>query len=216
MADLTTLETRLRTLLDDPAGQRYSSTVVTAAFSHALTELNLRQPRLIESEFTVAIPGRDQPLAGLNKCFYLLHLVRLDESSSQMLEPETCFTYQLVNGIPVLHFRTEHIPQTGEQYKVCYASAHTLAGLEGASLTTLPAELENALVEGAAGQACALRAGSLLEAYGSRGEECAALLTLADYWHSIFLRSLAGARVIQEFGFPPGFILDQWDGRQVA
>ena len=42
MADLTTLETRLRTLLDDPAGQRYSSTVVTAAFSHALTELNLR------------------------------------------------------------------------------------------------------------------------------------------------------------------------------
>jgi hypothetical protein len=37
-----------------------------------------------------------------------------------------------------------------------------------------PAELENALVEGATGQACALRAGSLLEAYGSRGEECAA------------------------------------------
>ncbi|HOV06125.1 MAG TPA: hypothetical protein PLV27_02575 [Anaerolineaceae bacterium] len=215
MADLTALETRLRSLLDDPASLRFSSTLLATAFSHALTEINHRQPRLMDSEFTVTLPGREQALSGLNECFYLLHLARLDETSHQKLEPETCFTYQLLGGIPVLHFRSEYIPQAGDRFTVCYASAHTLAGLDGASLTTLPAELENALVEGAAGQACALRAGSLLEAYGSRGEECAALLKLADYWHSVFLRSLAGLRVIQEFGFPPGFVLDPWESRRI-
>ncbi len=131
----------------------------------------------MDSEFTVTLPGREQALSGLNECFYLLHLARLDETSHQKLEPETCFTYQLLGGIPVLHFRSEYIPQAGDRFTVCYASAHTLAGLDGASLTTLPAGWKTRWWRGG-WSGLRARAGSLLEALRTAARNCR-LLKLA-------------------------------------
>jgi hypothetical protein len=56
-----------------------------------------------------------------------------------------------------------------------------------------------------------LRAGSLVEAYGSRPAEVAQLLETSRLWMELFSRGLDGLKVLQDFGYPPGFALDGWD-----
>jgi hypothetical protein len=67
------------------------------------------------------------------------------------------------------------------------------------------------LVSGAAGEACLLRASGLAESYGTRPEEVTRLLEIGQLRLDAFDKTLSGLKVLQEFGFPPGFALDKWD-----
>ena len=117
-------------------------------------------------------------------------------------------------GVPTLHFFGDVIPQAGETLQVTYAAVNTIEGLDNAVSTTLPAVCEPALVNGAAACASALRAASLLEAYGSRPEESARLLETSRTGMEQFNHMLDGLKMLQEFGYPPGFALDAWDNRR--
>jgi len=101
---------------------------------------------------------------------------------------------------------------------VHYAAAHTIEGLDGASSTSLPEICEPALVNGAAGSAYALRAASLVESYGTRAEDAGRLMETSRLFMEHFDQMLKGLKLLQEFGFPPGFALDAWDanGRKYA
>jgi hypothetical protein len=66
-------------------------------------------------------------------------------------------------------------------------------------------------VNGSAGYACLLRAGSVVEAFNVRPGEAASLLETGHLWLDIFERALGGLKVLQEFGYPFGFALDPWD-----
>ncbi|KAF0112241.1 MAG: hypothetical protein FD147_302 [Chloroflexi bacterium] len=132
-------------------------------------------------------------------------------ASAREMEPETQFSYSLQSGLPELHFSGLEIPQAGERITVRYAAQNTLGGLDSAEITSLPPAAESALVNGASGYACLLRAANIADVYGSRPGESARLLETGRLHLELFERTLNGLKVMQEFGFPVGFALDEWD-----
>lgn len=213
MTKLDDINTQVRVLLDDSAAARYSADLLNLALGQALEEINQRVPRILSAEHTVTLAGRDQPLPALSGCRYLINLTRtLADGSSRALEPESGFTYVLSGGVPTLHFLGNTLPAEGEQFYVEYCAGYTIEGYNGETATSLPEELEHALIEGSAARACILRAGSLAEGYGRRGDESARLMEIGRRWEQSFARALDGFKTLQEFGFPPGFPLDRWDG----
>ena len=132
-------------------------------------------------------------------------------AGTRELQPETCFTYLLLEGTPTLHFLGGYIPAAGDCLTIHYTTGYAIEGLDEELSSTLPEALEGALVDGAAAQACLLRAGSLVGRYGSDPRESARLMGISQLWRATFERTLNGLKVMQEFGFPPGFALDHWD-----
>ena len=214
MSDLSALISRVRQLLNDPELKRFSDDVLACAIRQALELIDARLPQTVVAEITVATSGCDQTLADLTGCLYLVSVVYpFPSPADRELKPETHFTYHMEGGIPTLHFHGGIFPQAGEVLQVQYAAANAIEGLDGAVFTTLPAVCEPALVNGAAACAYSLRAASLLEAYGSRPEESARLLETSRVGMELFNHMLDGLRMLQEFGYPPGFPLDAWDNR---
>ena len=215
MTNIASLVARVRQLLNDPELKRFSDDVLTCAIRQALELIDVRLPQTVTTAITIASSGRDQTLDDLTGCLYLVSVVYpFPSPADRELEPETHFTYRMEGGIPTLHFHGDIIPQAGEVLQVQYATANAIEGLDGAASTTLPAVCEPALVNGAAACACSLRAASLLESYGSRPEESARLLETSRAGMEQFNHMLDGLKLLQEFGYPPGFPLDAWDNRR--
>lgn len=213
MTKLDDINTQIRVLMDDSAAARFSDNLLNLALAQALEEIHQRVPRILSAEHTVTTAGRDQPLPALSGCRYLVSVTMIPvDGTSRALEPESGFTYTLNDGTPTLHFLGSAIPAAGEWLNVEYCATYTIEGYAGANATTLPFSLESALVEGSAARACILRAGSLVEGYGRRGDESARLMEIGRRWEQSFTRALNGLKTLQEFGFPPGFPLDRWDG----
>lgn len=211
MSTLTSLAASVRQLLNDPLEKRFSADLLTCAIRQALQSFDLHLPQTLVATVTIASSGRSQTLTGITGCLYLLNLVSPAAPSQSRLEPETHFSYRVTAGVPSLHFHGEFIPQPGDVLEVHYAAANTIEGLDGAAATTLPAVSEPAFTAGAAAAACSLRAGSLAESYGARPEDAARLLETSRSWQQRFEHMLTGLKVLQEFGYPPGFALDAWD-----
>lgn len=215
MTKLEDINARVRQQLDDPDARRFSDDLLLAALRQSLEQVTLALPRSCTFSWTVAAAGRDQVLTGLSGCLFITRItLNPNGTTGQELQPESGFTYSLRDGIPGLHFHGTCIPQAGDSLSVEYAAGYLIEGLDGSTSTTLPAACEAAVVSGTAAYACYLRAGSLLESYGVRDGESARLAAIGDLWQKVFERSLRGLKVMQEFGFPPGFPLDQWDERR--
>ena len=208
--------TRLREVLSDPLGTRFPDAMLEEAVRQALREVDGTLPRVIEDEMTISSSGRDQPLPGLVDPLYLISLSLPAGDESCALEPEVGFTYRISGGQGVVHFVGGLVPQTGQILKVTYASRHTLNGLDAALVTTLPEALITAVVNGAAGHACLLRAHSLHGVSGVKPGEIGQLLQIAQLRLDLFQKNLNEQKVYQEFGFPPGFALDPWDKNREA
>ena len=161
---------------------------------------------------TVTSAGREQALTGITGCLYLVSLTWPGgDGYLHELAPDQQFTYYLKDGTPTLYFTGSDYPHESDTLTVHYATPYTISGLDGASETTLPASCESALVTGTAGKASLLRAGGLIERYGAHPGESARLMEISRLWLNNFFHALDGLKVMQEFGFPPGFALDLWD-----
>jgi len=203
--------TRLREVLSDPSSVRFPDVMLEEAVRQALREVDGILPQVVENEISIAASGRDQPLPGLVDPLYLISVSLPVGDETCALEPEVGFTYRMSGGQWVVHFIGGLLPQPGQILKVTYASRHTLSGLDSVSTTTLPEGLITALVNGAAGHACLLRAHALNGVNGVKPGEIGQLLQIAQLHLDLFQKNLNDQKVYQEFGFPPGFTLDQWD-----
>jgi hypothetical protein len=212
MTTLTEIQTRVSQVLEDPSGTRFSTVLLTEAVRLALNTIDQRAPRLLTTEITVTAGGRDQLLPALEDCLYLvnLSLFRANRTLSEM-EPEGEFAYQFEGDQIHLHFSGKRYPKTGEGLRITYAACNRLGGLDGAVSTTLPGAYESPLVTGAAGHACLLHTARLAGTYGSQPEEASRLLAIGQLHLGEFEQVLSSLKVLQEFGFPPGFALDSWD-----
>lgn len=207
MSKFTDLETRIRAVLEDQDTLRFSDALLAAALRRALDDVDLQLPNIAELEITATTTNRDLALSSLTGCRYIIDIAIDDH----LLEPEAHFTYFLKDGVPTLHFNGSYVLQAGDILRVRYACGYTIEGFEGEESTTLPAAFESALVNGTAAEACFLRAGSLAERYGTRPTDPGRLMEIGHLWRQIFVRSLSGLKAVQDFGFPPGFALDEWD-----
>ena len=208
MTNIVTIKARLRSLLEDNDAQRFSDELLSAALHQALEEINQRLPRILNTEVALTEDGRDQTLSTISGCRYLISLTLLQANgAARELAAGCSFTYRLQDGTPALHFLGSAIPRAGDRLHLSYASGYTIAGFEDQALTTLPEMLTMALVSGAAAHACLLRAGSLVERYGSNPKDSARMLEIGKLWRGTFERDLNGVKTLQEFGYPPGFVL---------
>lgn len=212
MTTLAAIQTRTAQVLQDNSNTRFSASLLEEAVRLALTTFDQRLPRVTSCDLTAAVDGRDQTFTMPDGFLYLVgaRFVR-EQKSGRELEPGEGFTYQVEDGKICLHFCGRRIPRVGDTLRVSYAACYTLAGLDDAAATTLPARYESALVTGAAGHACLLRATALIEAYGPRTEEVTRLMEVSRLHLLEFSQTLGQLKSIQEFGFPAGFPLDAED-----
>jgi hypothetical protein len=211
MLDLPATQNRVRAMLDDPSGGRFSDTLLETAIRHALAGVDVRLPQVVRLDVAVQISGRDQTLQGLAGCRHLVELLLVGENTLDTRGEPAEYTYTLTGETLDLHFSGGRVPQNGERMKLTYAARHTLAGLDSALTTSLPDAAEVALDYGSAGHACLLRSASMAESYAARPGESSRLLDQAKIWLERFDHALVALAAFQEFGFPPGFNLDVWD-----
>lgn len=213
MITLNALNPRILQVLQDPTGKRYDEPTLAEAVRQALDLINQRLPNIVTSDFTVTTAGRSQALTGLENCLYLVSLCVNPGEVPSELEPENGFSYRFQNGVPTLYFPGVTYPQVRDVLRATCALPHTLSGLDSATQTTLPPACVNALVDGAGGQACLMRAACLTEAYGARTVEVTRLFELSRSLMERFDQSLSQFKTLQTFGFPPGFTLDADDSQ---
>jgi hypothetical protein len=212
MTTLTDIQTRMAQVLQDTGNTRFSAAVLEEAVRLALSTLDQRLPQVTAAELTVEMSGRDQLFPALSGCLYIVSVNFIKgQASGHELEPGGEFTYQFEGDQMRLHFAGRRIPAIGDKLRVNYAVRYTLDGLDAATETTVPANLESPLVSGAAGHACLLRATRLSETYGTHPIEVTRLMEISRLRLEEFSAAIGNLKTLQEFGFPPGVYLDKDD-----
>jgi hypothetical protein len=160
---LTTLTTKLQALLMD-GGTLFTSTTCTAAIRQALGQLNLRMPihagTLIDTvdgqyeyELTAALAGAT-PLT-------VTDVLLSDPSGGEYHVPLT-FEHYIEDERWFIRLET---PQAGSgQLIVRFSQAHTINGLDSETESTLSAQADVVLLDGAAAQACTIASAGKVEA----------------------------------------------------
>lgn len=214
MTKLEDLKARVRAVLEDPASSRFSSSLLDAAFRQSLDRMDQHLPSIAETNVTAAASGCEIPLSSLTNCHCIIDVIlQGQDPTSRILEPDLHFTCFIKDGIPTLYFNGKYIPQAGDTLVIRYASGYIIEGLAGELSTTLPETFESTLVSGAAAEACFLRAAATAEQYGIHPAETSRLMEIGHLWRENFIHALSGLKTLQDFGFPTGFALDRWDGR---
>lgn len=209
-ATFSDIQNRITQVLEDPAGTRFSAGLLQEAVRLALATLDQRLPRVLTAEISPGEDGRELNLPAPANCLYLISLsMNHGSHTHKEMEPEVEFSYQFEEGLLLLHFSGRRSPKSGDVLHLTYAASHRLQGLDGEEITTLPAAYESILVNGAAGHACLLRATLLTETYGTRPNEVSRLLQISRLRLDEFNRTLSNLKIIQAFGFPPGFALNE-------
>lgn len=211
MQTLASIKERVRLILGDAAGDRFGEDLLDCAIRQALTRVDERLPLVRMSELVISTPGRDQTLEGLDNPLYLVKVMRLAGADGIEEEIRGGYTYTLNGSTGNLHFGGVDFPAVGEMMQITYAAANTLSGLEDVETTSLPESAASALEMLAAGMACLLRAAAVAESYGARAGESARMVEQSRLWMELANQNLEKLTSLQEFAFPAGFALDEWD-----
>ena len=214
MSDYSTIKSRALQLLGDPDGIRYDDATLQESLRQALSAYTRSCPQVRSQVLTLAADGHEQSLEGLaSPPLFLLEVIHpyLNGSTDIRHSRPPC-TLAYVDGTAWLRFPLESTPQAGEQVRVGYAAAHTLAGLDDAGTTSIPASHEGMLALGAAVFASLQRVHQTAGSYGIQEAEPNRLRELASSYLERFNLALLSLRTAQSLqGFPPGFKLDEWD-----
>lgn len=215
MADITTLLTRIRTMLQDPPGQFWGDAELESAIESALELINAAAP--LEDTLTLAVEtsGRDLPLANIPA------LRRVTEAwwpydsarpgGEQPANQVRGWRLVYRSRAPYLRITTTTgRPQPGDEVRIGVTCGHTVEGLAGAAATSLPTALESLLAAGAAGLAAssAVIDHSLPVPWEQAAKWAGTWLALFDQGLERLARS--GSRSLGE-PWGPGWILDGWD-----
>lgn len=205
MIDLASIQNRVRQILDDEAASRFSDELLDNAIRMALQRIDEKIPLVRSVDHPVTSSGRDQVVNGLLRPLFVIR-IRLNQ------EPiRSGYVYTLTGESAALHFAGSRFPQSGETLQVEYGAQNTLAGLDGSTASSLPEAAATALESGAAGYACLWRAASVAEAYGARPGESARLAEQGRLWLATSVELIGKLHSLQDFSYPVGFALDEWD-----
>ena len=144
----------LRLDLNDPAGagQRFGDGDLDRAVAKAVGELTAVWPKVTDTEYTVPIASRTVALPGGT----FPGLVEIEEvehpygpAGSEARFPAALVPFRLAPDKASMMLMTEEVPGAGTHVRIRWAAAHAVT----AGGSTLPAELELTVTEGAAGHA---------------------------------------------------------------
>ena len=165
---LATLRGRVRTALMDASSLIWLDADLEAAIGEALRLLSAAAPAGYTAALTLAADGKELSLAaltdllGVSEVWYPYTAATAGVGEVLAVCP---FRFFWDGDTPTLRLEPEdgRIPRAGEGLRLFYTGVLKLDGLEGATLTTLPARDEALVALGAAGQAALSRALDLME-----------------------------------------------------
>ena len=166
----------------------WSNALVDAALRRALQAVDRLGP-VYEATHTVTTAGAEQELSALPGLLEVTGLawpwhegIAFEESAVRWRTVGEATKVRLRSGVPAV----------GDALRVRYRKAHTLEGLDGASTTSLPAELRASLALGGACFAVQLRARQAIENPALPRETVAWLRAWAEALEHDFVAELVG------------------------
>lgn len=189
MMNHTELLAALCQRLGDTEGARFDPDCLDSALRRALSQLSIHCPQVLRAEMSIVEDTQELSLAALEGFMQVLELFYPYETGA-IDPPALRGCYQIwQNGAPLLRLRGR-IFEAGTTLQVYYAARHQVSGLDGALSGSLPPDLEDALLLGAAGFAAEMRAAALLESFGSSNIDQTQLLSLGQRWQAEFASML--------------------------
>jgi hypothetical protein len=165
MTTLTDLRTSILSLLQDPSKYVFTDTEVDDGIKMALLSYSNALPLLKAQVITLARDGNEIDLSSISdiiaiqRVYYPWDSARTidDQQPNQVksweLYSDSGSATALLDTAPPYPGGESMIPATGEQVRIHYATVHTIAGLSGATATTVPTRHLDLIAEGAAGYA---------------------------------------------------------------
>jgi len=212
-ATLTTLRDRVEVVLMDTTNAKWDTGTLDEAIRAATAAYSSVCPVQGMTALTLATAGREISLSSLTT---LLHVLRVwwEYTSTAPEYPPKWREFEVWPG-PVLWINDGEEPGAGDIVRVFYTSAHTLSGLDSATVTTIPDAHITPLVQGTAGFAALSRAVDRTEMLNVDGWDFKRLQEYAEGQLAHFdawLKQLATAEAVQRAGIAPTAALDRWEG----
>ncbi len=204
---LTTFRARLRVLLDDVGGTRWSDDELAESVRHALEEYSragllpgaVVRPLRAIGTVTPAADNREVSLSTLTGCI-AVERVWFPYNSTDPTAPPQWVEFEVWDngGALTLFLDILDVPDGVDVARVFYLKVHTLNGLDSATATTFEAIDDSLLVKGAAYYATVLRSQALVPSDSGDAKATDRLKMLADEWRDDWRRRLTPRRAVIE------------------
>ena len=155
MSDLSILQEQTLNFLNDPNQYIYSNEIIALALRFALLDYSSYNPRLELAVLTLSEDGHEIDLSSLVNIDSIRKVHFPWDSAKPYSEQETNIVtrwdFAIISGSARVTLETQSntVPLVGDELRLVYTTQHTIAGLEGASVTTIPAAHLNLLSKGA-------------------------------------------------------------------
>ena len=157
MSTLAQLEARLAARLVDAGNAVFAASTLEEALRAALSDYTGAAPLTMEAVLVLPGDGREIALSDLSGLSGVTDVWWPFDTGAETWPPNRVRGYRVWwdDAQPVLFLENvaSGQPRGGDELRLWYTRAHTLANLDGGALTTVPAHHESALVTGAAGYA---------------------------------------------------------------
>lgn len=163
MSTLTELRARVGVIVGDTGYTAFTSNLIDEAIRQALSDYSTALPRVYDTVIICPAAGREIALDALANLTGVVDVWwPYDSTADEVWPPQRPAGFAIVwdDARPALVL-TPHAggqPQADDEIRIYYTTPHTIAGLDGAGVTTVAPQHEALLVRGAAGYACTARA----------------------------------------------------------
>lgn len=207
---LTQLITKLQALLLDD-GTRFDTTTCTAAIRQALKCFNIAAP-IHAGDLVTPVTGQKEYELDVPTALQVVDVLRQGKDSYLEDHVSLDFDHYFEDGRPFFRLRVSE-PATNTLI-VRYTFPYTIYGLDGATDSTLPALFDVILLDGAAWQACLIRAAGRIETINMNEGVSDPWQVAAEHFKESFTIGLVMA-MQQTFARLPDRRTwhDRWDGQ---
>jgi hypothetical protein len=156
----------LASLLD--TGTKYSTTTLNEAIRRALNDYTRAFPDFTTATINLTATSRRVVLTSQTDLITILWCLHPYVSTLTDIYERARHDYVLnwVGGVPVLFFKDNPLPKSGEQLYLEYAKPQNIKDLDSATATTVRLDHKAILVAGAAGFSATIRSQMLNESWG--------------------------------------------------
>lgn len=203
--DLTTARTRVRDVLMDADALLWANGQLDQAARQALEEYSQAaldprtrpEPHAVIASMVPAAGRREQDLSELPGLLGVTQVWFPYTSASPEDPPRViAFRFYRDGTTPRLYLEGPLLPDGVTTARVFYLKLHTLAGLDGASVSSFAPGDDNLIVMGAAGYACGMRAVNLNETASNMAVSTPNYAALGELLLSEFRAALAPRRIV--------------------
>jgi len=187
--DIGAYRETLAALLKSAGTSEWTEDELDTAVWLALMDVSQRLPRRLSADVTMGVSGRRIDLATVADCLWVEEVwwpYDPDDVVPHLVPFEVREGWLTLFAIPE--------PQAGDVVHLLYAGRHAIAGLNEATLTTVPSDWRGVLVLGAAGYAAAAKAAAMTRQYSWPAGAAAAMRSWSEMMLSLFEARLGALR----------------------